>query len=68
MLLVLFVIKYVNAPYVAIVVIPGIAGYAAAFPKGYPKQCAIGIISYNKDCKNKINRYGFNSFHSSSVS
>jgi acetate kinase len=68
MLLVLFVIKNVNAPYAAIIVILSIAGYATAFPKGYAKQRAIGIVPYNKNCKNKINRYGFNRLHSSSVS
>lgn len=68
MVVVLFVIKCVNASYAAIVIIPGIAGYAAAFPKGNTKQSAIGVISQYQKGKNKVNGRGFNCFHSSSVS
>lgn len=66
--MVLFVIKCMNAPYAAVVIILGIARYAAALPKGYTEQRAISVIPYYKKGKNKINTYGFNRFHCSSVS
>ena len=66
--MVLFVIKCVNAPCAAVVIIFGIAGYAAALPKGHTKQRAISVIPYYKKGKNKVNTRGFNCFHFSSVS
>jgi hypothetical protein len=60
----LFVIKCVNAPYAAIVVIFGVAGYAAAFPKGYTVKGSIGIVPNYKHGKYQINACGFNNLHS----